>query len=306
LVREYDLVIIGAGVAGLTAAMFGGRYGLKVAVVDQMGAGGQIVNAEKIENFPGFPQAVAGYELGPMIQEQADNAGAEFLMDTVEALAPADGAYLVRGAEETLQARAVIVAAGSTLRTLGVPGEERLNGKGVSHCASCDGPFFVGQPVGVIGGGDSAVDEALVLTEYASQVTLFHRGAHPEAQRALLDKLAAAPTIALAPASEVEEICGEELVSGLRVRDLAGNSHLHELSGVFVYVGLEPNTTFLRGVVDLDPTGHIETDIMMRTSVPGIYAAGDIRKSSVAQLAAAAGDGATAATAAYRYVKSRE
>jgi thioredoxin reductase (NADPH) len=305
--QDFDLVVVGAGVAGLTAAMFGGRYGLKVGIVDQMGSGGQIINAEKIENFPGFPEGLAGYDLGPLIQEQAENAGAEFMMDTVESLETVDGLHVLGCAEDSLRAPTVIIAAGSALRPLGVPGEAELTGRGVSHCATCDGPFFQGKPVCVIGGGDSAVDEALVLTEYASQVTVFHRGESLGAQQALLDRVAAAPSVEVALRSQVDEIVGEDGVTGVRVRDLASDAtRVQELSGVFVYVGLEPNTAFLRGVLSLDATGHIETDIMMQTSLPGVFAAGDIRKSSVAQLVAAAGDGATAAIAAYRYLRARE
>jgi thioredoxin reductase (NADPH) len=305
--QDFDLVIVGAGVAGLTAAMFGGRYGLKVGIVDQMGPGGQIINAEKIENFPGFPEGLAGYDLGPLIQEQAENAGAEFMMDKVESLETVDGVHVVNCADDSLRAPTVIIAAGSALRPLGVPGEEKLTGKGVSHCATCDGPFFNGQPVCVIGGGDSALDEALVLTEYASHVTVFHRGDNLDAQQALIDKVAASASIEVALRSQVEEIVGDDRVTGVRIRDRASDSaRVQALNGVFVYVGLEPNTAFLRDVLKLDATGHIETDIMMQTSLPGVFAAGDIRKSSVAQLVAAAGDGATAAIAAYRYLRARE
>jgi len=300
-VREFDLVVVGAGLSGLTAAMFGGRYGLSVALVDQMGAGGQILNAEKIENFPGFPQGVAGYDLGPMVQEQAENAGAEFVFDTAEALEVDGDERVLRCAEEELRAKAIIIAAGSSLRALGVPGEEKFMGKGVSHCASCDGAFFDGEEVCVIGGGDSAVDEAAVLADHASRVLVFHRGSSLEAQKAVLDYAETKPNIEIVLNTQVEEILGEDKVTGVRLQS-GGGTRLQELAGVFIYVGLEPNTAFVREVLELDPTGHIVTDILMRTSVPGIFAAGDIRQHSIAQLAAAAGDGATAAVAAYRYI----
>src|SRR5215813_4931949 len=174
--REFDLVVIGAGVAGLTAAMHAARAGLSVAVVERMGVGGQIAAAERIENFPGFPQGVSGAELGPLLHEQAEAAGAEFVLDTVEGLTVDDDWRVVNAVSEPLKARAVIVAAGSALKSLGVPGEEAFLGRGVSHCASCDGHFFAGQDVCVIGGGDSALDEALVLAEHASGVKLLHRG----------------------------------------------------------------------------------------------------------------------------------
>jgi len=304
--REFDLVIVGAGLAGLTAAMYAGRYGLSVAIVDQMGAGGQIVNVEKIENYPGFPEGVAGFDLGPMVQEQAEAAGAEFIMDTVEALEIDGDNRIVRCAEEELRARAVIVAAGSSLRALGIPGEERLLGKGVSHCASCDAPFFAGQDACVIGGGDSALDEAAVLAGQAARVLLIHRGSEFDAQQAIIDKVAALPNIEPLSDTEIEEILGDDAVTGVRLRDLAsGETREEELAGVFVFVGLEPNTAFVRGVLDLDEAGHIKTDVLMRTSVPGVFAAGDIRQASVAQLVSAAGDGATAAVATYRYLRGR-
>ncbi|MPZ37472.1 MAG: FAD-dependent oxidoreductase [Rhizobiales bacterium] len=304
--REFDLIVIGAGVAGLTAAMHAARAGLSVAVVERMGAGGQIAAAERIENFPGFPQGVSGAELGPLLHEQAEAAGAEFVLDTVEGIA-VDGEWrVVNAASDPINAHAVIVAAGSALRSLGVPGEETFLGRGVSHCASCDGHFFSGQEVCVIGGGDSALDEALVLTEHAACVAIIHRGAAFDAQRVLIDRATKHDKIEIVASTGVEEIVGADSVVGVRLRDLtAGTIHERAVKGVFVYVGLEPNTAFLRGIVALDPAGHIETDIMMRTSVPGIFAAGDVRRHSVAQLAAAAGDGATAAVAAWRYLKER-
>lgn len=299
--RDFDLVVVGAGVAGLTAAMFAARYGLAVVVVDQIGVGGQIINAERIENFPGFPNPLGGHELGPLMHEQAEAAGAEFLLDTVAGIEAAGTHHIVRGAGESLRARAVIIAAGSALRPLGIAGEEKLLGRGVSHCAACDGAFFKGHEVCVIGGGDSALDEALLLTEHASRVTIFHRGERLDGQKALQDK--ARGKIEIVLNTSVEEIVGEDAVTGVRLRDLkTASARLQAVKGVFVYVGLEPNTAFLRGALALDAAGHIETDINMRTSVAGIFAAGDIRKHSVALLAAAAGDGATAAISAFRYL----
>lgn len=301
--QDFDLVIVGAGVAGLTAAMVAARHGLKVAVVDQLGVGGQIANAERIENFPGLPQGIAGHELGPLLHEQAEAAGAQFFLDTVAEIETGDR-HIVRGSAEEFRAPAVIIAAGSSPRAVGIAGEERLRGRGVSHCASCDGPFFKGQEIGVIGGGDAALDEALVLAGHASRVTIFHRGPKLTAQQALVER--AGNRIEIALNTVVEEIVGEDAVAAVRLRDLAsGVTRSQNLKAVFIYVGLEPNTAFLRGVLALDPTGHIETDLMMCTSIAGIFAAGDIRRHSVAQLAAVGGDGATAAVAAFRYLKAR-
>jgi len=301
--RDVDLIIVGAGVAGLTAALFAARHGLKVAVIEQLGAGGQISNAERIENFPGFPQGIAGHELGPLLHQQAEGAGADFVLDTVQAL-ELDGAHrIVRGASETLRGRAVIIAAGSALRSLGVPGEETFLGRGVSHCASCDGAFFASRPVCVAGGGDSALDEALLLAEHAAHVTIIHSGERLDAQQALQDRIAGNSKIELVLNTVIEEIIGDAAVAGVRLRDLkSGSARLLEVKGAFVYIGLEPNTAWLQGVLALDGAGHIATDINMATSLAGVFAAGDIRQHSVAQLAAAAGDGATAAIAAVRYL----
>ncbi|HEY4405432.1 MAG TPA: FAD-dependent oxidoreductase [Xanthobacteraceae bacterium] len=300
--KDFDLVVIGAGVAGLTAAMFAGRHGLAVMVVDRMGVGGQIINAEKIDNWPGFPQGIGGHELGPLLHQQAEAAGAEIVLDTIEAIGLAGEHRIVRGTDDTLRARAVIIAAGSTARALGIPGEAQFRGKGVSHCAACDGALFTGREVCVVGGGDTALDEALVLADHAARVTVIHRGPRLDAQKALRDQIAGNRKIELVPDTVVEEILGQNAVSGVRLRSGNG-ARVHALDGVFVAVGLVPNTDFVRGLLALDAAGHIETDANMRTSVEGIFAAGDIRKFSVALLAAAAGDGATAAISAVRYLE---
>jgi len=299
--KDVDVAIVGAGVAGLTAAMVVGAHGCKVAAVDQTGVGGQISNVERILNWPGHPDGMGGHELGPLLHQQAEAAGAEIVLDTVEVIEPVEQHFVVRGAAEVLRARAVIIAAGSTLRPLGIPGEEKFRGKGVSHCASCDGALFAGREVCVIGGGDSALDEALVLAQHAARVTLFHRGADLDAQQALRQRIAAGANIEIVLDTVVEEILGTGTVTGVRLC-AGGTTRVHETAGVFIYVGLKPNTLFLRGLVALDSNGHIETDASMRTSVPGIFAAGDIRTSSVALLASAAGDGATAAVSAFRYL----
>jgi thioredoxin reductase (NADPH) len=304
--QDYDLVIVGAGMAGLTAGLFAGRYGLRAVILDQMGSGGQVLNVEKIENFPGFPEGIAGYELGPIVQEQAEAAGVDFMMDTAQGLEIEGADRILRCAEEDIRAKAIIVATGSSLRSLGVPGEERLLGKGVSHCASCDAPFFSGQEACVIGGGDSALDEAIVLAGQASRVLVLHHGPSFDAQQAIIQRMESMSNIEPVFNVEVEEIVGEDSVTGVRLREVVGGgSRTEELAGVFVFIGLEPNTAFLQGVVDLDGSGHIRTDLLMRTSVEGVFAAGDIRHQSVSMLASAAGDGATAAVAAYRYLSSQ-
>jgi thioredoxin reductase (NADPH) len=198
----------------------------------------------------------------------------------------------------------VIVATGSTLKDLGIPGEAKLMGRGVSHCASCDGPLYHGQVVGVAGGGDSALQEALTLANYADSVVLFHRGENFSAQRSYIERALHSPKIAVRYRTVIEEVLGDEVVRAVQVRDL-GNDRVFEieLAGLFVYVGLKPNTGLFKNLVTLTPSGHVATDGWMKTSRDGLYAAGDIREDSAAQAVAAAGDGATAAVAAYRYIQ---
>lgn len=300
--REFDVVVIGAGVAGTTAALCAARLGRRVAVVETLGPGGQIINAAHIENMPGFPQGISGVELGPLLHEQAEGAGAEFVLDTVEALAVDGATRIVHCAGDELRAPAVIVATGSTLRKLGVPGEDTLAGRGVSQCASCDGPFFRGRRVAVAGGGDSALDEALVLTEFAERVLVLHRGKALEAQQTFVERVAADAKIEVLLEAAIDEVLGEGAVSGVRFTR-NGAAHVEEVAALFVFVGLRPNVAFLGGLVEQDAAGHIETDLLMQTSLTGVFAAGDVRKHSVALLAASAGDGATAAVAAHRYLQ---
>ncbi len=228
------------------------------------------------------------------------------MLDTVEGLSVEGSVRVVHAAGQDFGARAVIVAAGSTLRPLGIPGEERFFGKGVSHCASCDAPLFKGRAVCVIGGGDAAFDEALVLSAHAAHVDVLHRGEAPRAQQHLRSRIESIANIGVTRNARVEEILGDETVRGIRLYDTqTGSVREQAVDGVFIAVGLDPATAFLKDVVKLDAAGHIETDIMMRTSLDGVFAAGDIRRNSVAQLAAVAGDGSTAAVSAYRYLTSR-
>ncbi|CAI8000951.1 Thioredoxin reductase [Geodia barretti] len=292
--------------AGLTAGIYSARHGLSTAIVEEMMAGAQIINLERIENFPGFPQGIAGYELGPSTQEQAMDAGVEILMDTVTDV-NANGDYLqvVGDGGSTYRAKAVIMAAGSSLRTLGIPGEEEFNGRGVSHCATCDGPMYMGQTVAVVGGGDSAADEALTLTDYADRVILFHRGDALDSQSVLQERIAASGKIEVRYNTEIVEVLGEDAVTGIRVRSADGET-VEPVHGLFVYVGLNPNSAPIANLVPLDNSGHVPVGLTMDTPKPGLFAAGDIRQQSASQLVASAGDGATAAIAAFRYINSRQ
>jgi len=300
---DYDVAIVGAGIAGLNAAVTAARHGLRTIVVDRLGAGGQVINVDHIENFPGAGEGMSGFELGPMLQMQADEAGAEFALDTVTSIEPVEDGFRVVGDDLDLQAATVIVAAGSSKRRLGVPGEEEFEGRGVSHCASCDGPLMKGREVCVVGGGDSALDEALALAPHASRVTIVHRGAALDARHSLQEKCRQADNIVFRMETVVEAVLGGDGVNGVALRDVAtGETSEIPCHGLFVYIGLEPNTGFVADLLALDPDGRIEVDLAMRSSVPGIFAAGDIRAQSVAHLAASAGDGVTAAISAVRHV----
>jgi len=282
--------------------MYGARLGLRTAVVEHLAPGGQVLNVEKIENFPGFPHGIAGFDLGPLVQEQAEAAGAEFVMDTANRL-EVNGDRLVLHCEGAdLTTRALIVAAGSALRSMGIPGEAEFLGKGVSHCASCDAPFFVGKDVCVVGGGDSALDEAAVLAAQVGRVLVVHRRSVFGAQRVAVQRLDAFSNVDVLFDTELVGIRGGNTVSSVSLRSNGATSE-RELSAVFIFVGLEPNTAFLRGTVDLDATGHVVVDAHLQASVPGVFAAGDVRQFSSGQLVSAAGDGATAAISAARYLQ---
>jgi thioredoxin reductase (NADPH) len=303
-VSDHDVIIIGSGLAGLTAGLFAARYGLSTLVLEANIPGGHLMNIETIEDFPGFPDGIAGYELCPNLQRQAADQGAEFGRVEVERLEAQDRFWSVITPAEPHRAKAVIAATGSSLKELGVPGEARLTGHGVSHCASCDGPLYNGQRVGVVGGGDSALQEALKLTSYAERVVVFHDGETFSAQYAYQQKALGHAKIEARHRTTVEEILGDEVVSAVRARNLTTNEASQvELAGLFVYVGTMPNTALLKNIVKLSETGHVPTDGWMKTTRDGLYAAGDIRQDSAAQAIAAAGDGATAAIAAYRYIK---
>ena len=301
--QHADVVVIGAGVAGLTAAMIAAGHGVRTQVVEQLATGGQVATIEKIRNFPGFPDGIAGYELGPLLLQQAEAAGAIVQLDSVASIAAVDGVYRLICAEDEIAARTVIIAAGSSLRKLGIAGEAEFAGRGMSHCAACDGPLFKGLPVVVVGGGDSAFDEALVLAGHASEVTVFHRGSAPSARPSAVAELAAMPNVRIVSGAEVMAIEGDARVTGVAIRR-GGKVEYQACSAVFAYIGLEPRTGFLQGLVALDAGGHIVTDSMMRTSRPGLFAAGDIRAGSVNMLASVAGDAATAAISAVRHLQT--
>ena len=303
----YDVVIVGGGIAGLSAAIHAGRSGLRCLLVERMMPGGQIFNATHIENMPGIVEPVSGVELSERLHDQAAQAGVEITLSEVTGLEPDGSNWLVHKYDGDVRAKTVIIAAGSSFKKLGLDREDDFYGSGISNCASCDGPLFADQIVGVVGGGDSALDEALALTEFASQVIIFHRDATLEGQAVLQQRVQADPQIEPRPNTEVTALLGDDILEGVTTRHTgSGETSQVDLAGLFVFVGLDPNTRFLNGVVPLDAAGHVETDIWMRTLTRGIFAVGDIRQHSAALLASSTGDGATAAVAAKRYIAGEE
>jgi len=301
---DYDVTIVGSGLAGLTAGLFAARQGLSTLILESNIPGGHLINIEKIEDFPGFPDGIAGYDLCPTVQRQAGDQGAEFGRAEVTGLEAQDRLWSVVTDKERHRAKAVIVACGSRLKNLDVPGEEKLMGRGVSHCASCDGPLYNGQTVGVVGGGDSALQEALALANFAGRVLLFHDGEKFSAQQTYQQRVLGNTKIMPRYRTVVDEVLGDDSVRSVRVREVAnGKTADVELAGLFVYVGLQPNTAILRNLVDLSGSGHVPTDSWMKTARDGLYAVGDIRRDSAAQAITSAGDGATAAIASYRYIR---
>jgi len=302
---DYDVVIVGGGVAGLTAGLTSARAGRKTYVLTGPALGGQLISIERIDGYPGFPEGIPGYDLCPIIQEQAVGAGAEFSAAEATALHADGERWRVTTGLGELVTRAVVIATGTTSKTLGIPGEEQWRGKGVSHCASCDAPLLRGRIVGVIGGGDSALQEALTLAQHTARVIILHRGTAFTAQAAYVQRVLENPKIEVRFSTIVEEAVGKGALTGVRTRNVADDTTgTVELAGLFVYVGLAPATTWLGDVLALDASGRIPVDGEMRSSEVGLFAAGTVRSRSAGRAASAAGDGATAALSVDRYLRS--
>ena len=305
--RTYDVIIVGAGPAGLCAAMYAGRGMLKTLTIERGAPGGELLNTDLIEDYIGF-ESIKGWELAQKMTEHAKKFGAEILTDTVNHVRKApDGWFdVVTERGDTYRAQAVIFTAGGTPVKLGVPGEKEYAGKGVSYCAVCDGAFFKGEHLAVVGGGDAAVEEADYLTRYASKVTLVHRRDDFRASKILQERTFANPKIEVIRNTVVPEIVGnakgvqhlvlENTVTGAR-------SNL-DVGGVFVFVGFKPNTQLIEGHVNHDPSGYFITDERMMTSIPGLFAAGDVRSQLTRQITTAVGDATTAAIAVEKYLKA--
>jgi len=302
---KYEVVIIGGGPAGLTAGLYTSRAGLKSLLIERGIFGGQIVNATLVENYPGFPEGISGAKLGSLMHQQAIKYGLETVTAEVTGLAQGQP-YNVSTTEGSFEAAAIIIAAGSEYRKLGVIGEERLSGHGVSYCATCDGFLFRGKEVAVIGGGDTAITDALELSQHTKKVYVIHRRDQLRAGQVLQERAFAHPKLEFIWNTVVEEVLGDRLLEGLELRNVkTGQQSNLKVDGLFVAVGLMPNSQQFFKILELDDAGYIVTDEMMATSAPGIFAAGDIRRNSARQVAAAVGDGVTAAMSAFKYLQER-
>jgi len=301
--KRYDVVIIGGGPAGLSAAIYCSRGRLSTLLLERALVGGQIVNAEQVDNYPGFPTGINGLELTQQMHCQADRYGLETVYAEATALELCGTQKLVSTTEGIYTARAVIIACGSQRQKLGIPGEDEFTGKGVSYCATCDAAFFRDKTVALVGGGNAALSEALHLSRFADRVIVIHRRERLRATPVVQEKAFATGNIEFRLNAVVTAIEGEEFVSRVKLRHVgSGEESYLPVSGIFIAIGFKPNTDFLRGLLPLDEKGAVITGDGMQTAISGIFAAGDIRRNSIRQVIAAAGDGAIAAVSAEKYL----
>jgi thioredoxin reductase (NADPH) len=300
--REYDIVIIGGGPAGLAAGLYGARGRHRTLLLEKGVIGGQISLTELVENYPGVP-TVNGFDLAQTMLKQSESYGMETDYSAVASIERSHTKWLVKTDSGDVLAKAVIVTSGAEYNRLGIPGEERLTGKGVSYCATCDAAFFKDQVGAVVGGGDAAMDEGLFTTRYVSKLSVIHRREELRASKILQERAFANPKIEFIWNTVVEEVLGDGQVTGVRIRDVVtGKVSEMPLSALFIFIGQHPNTDFLKGLVRMDGGGHAMVDEWMRTDQPGIFAAGDVRQNSARQVASSVGDGVTAAIAADHYI----
>ena len=297
--RDYDVIIIGGGPAAIAAAVYTCRALLKTVIFEKKYLGGQLAGTELIENYPGFPEVISGVELTQRMESQAKRFGVEIRYEEVLKLEVENGLKVVTTDTDNYASHVVILASGADPKKLGVPGEEEFYGKGVSYCATCDGAFYRGKSVVVIGGGDSAITEGIFLTKYAQTVQIVHRRDEFRATKIYLDDAFSNPRIKIILNTIIESIHGKEKVDGVVTQNLVTKEKKDiPCEGIFIFIGSTPNTGFLGNLLCVDAGCHVETNIHMETAIEGLYAVGDIRKNSYRQIATAIGEGVTAAIAA--------
>ncbi len=302
--KTYQVIIIGGGPAGMTAGLYASRARLHTLLIENGLYGGQMTTTELIENYPGFPQGVSGEELSRLMEEQAKRFGMETISDEVLEIGLDQDLKRVKTFEGEFVCRALIICTGTEYRKLGVPGEEQFRGRGISYCATCDGAFFKDSKIIVVGGGDSALTEALFLTKFVSELTIIHRRDALRATKIYQERALNNPKIKFLWNSVVEEIKGDNAVRSVVVKNVkTGEVKEVETEGAFLFIGLVPRTKFLKDIIQMDDSGYIITDENCQTSVKGIFAAGDCRKKLLRQISTSVGDGATAAFAAEKYLE---
>ena len=305
--KIYQVIIIGGGPGGLTAGLYTSRARLSTLLIETALFGGQMTTTELIENYPGFPQGVTGDELSRLMEEQAKKFGVETVTEEVLKVSLEGDMKVVQTYESTYSCETLIICTGTEYRKLGVPGEKVFAGKGVSYCATCDGAFFKDSQIVVVGGGDSALTEALFLTKFAKELTIIHRRDALRGTKIYQERVLTNPKIKMLWNSVVQEIKGDSIVRSVLVKNVkTGEVNEFNTEGVFLFVGLSPRTQFLKGLITLDEAGYVVTDDNCETSVKGIFAVGDCRKRLLRQIATAVGDGATAAFAAEKYLEAKE
>jgi len=305
--QDYDIIVIGGGIAGLSAALTAARTGRRTAILTGGVPGGELLNIEKVTGVPGHEDGIAGFDLCPITQELADAAGAEFVMEEASAIMPEGAKWRVTGDGSAFVAPAIILAMGAHPTKLGVPGEEQFAGKGVSHCATCDGPLLRGKIAVVAGGGDSGMQEALTLAAHLEKVIIVERTASLTGQAVYVEEVEANPKIEVLTGREVAAIEGGDKVTAVRVRDIAsGEESAIDAQGLFAFIGLEPNFAPAGELVERDAEGRVKVDASLRTSARGLFAAGNLRSGNGWRAASAIGDGANAAYAAHRYCANGE
>ncbi len=303
----YDVIIIGSGPAGLSAAVYGKRAGLNLVVLEKNPmSGGQVLNTYEVDNYLGMP-GINGYDMGVQFRQHADSLGTEFMEEEALAIEDRDGVKIVRTQERELEAKAVILATGAVHAHLDVPGEEELSGMGVSYCATCDGAFFRGKTVAVVGGGDAALEDAIYLARTCEKVYLIHRRDELRGTKALQDEIRAMDNVEILYSHVVEEILGEDAVNALRIKDVkSGESRELPVAGVFIAVGIRPGTELVRNLTACDEGGYVLAGEDCATRLPGLYAAGDVRKKPLRQIVTAVADGANAAMAASEFCREKK